>query len=289
MPISVHAHFSDVDAFAARAANSAKVTAQDAQLAAQAQLAVAMAQHLSGVSHLCTAAVHALVQEIEAGTLSAAEAVERLANAEPDDDLSAAEQSATAAETNAGGEGKAAAAHQPLAPTRARLQKEQLESNDHPYLRALRPHPTPPWSSAPPPSHSTTFDRTPRFVESMSRQERLVRDGRGPAAYNPQWQANSCYVPVTRSIGLSQAARTSALSMAAPGGATRDAPFGPPTSSMGPQVASTMRSSRLASGMSPSGVFAPPAQLSASGRPLLARPQSERRPGVGTPGPADYN
>ena len=67
--------------------------------------------------------------------------------------------------------------------------------------------------------------------------------------------------------------------------ATHAVPFVAPSSSLGPQAASTHRS--FGGAHPPTAAFAPAATISGSGRALRPRPASER--GDRTPGPGHYN
>ena len=229
-PSMVFAGFSQATALAARAGDAARVSAQEAQLTAQARLAVAMLQRLtraeSGAAHdegsddsllRSEPGADEIMSELEAGHISVEEALARFQA------LAAAAASATPTE--------AVSTHEEAPPrqaTQASLQAAYLASHKHPYARALRPHLSPEW----------TLSKTARFGDQMSAVDKHVRHMRGPAAYNPQWQADSSRRPVPRSAGMSIGARsTPGVSTAALG-----VPFCAAPSSIGPQASSAMRS-----------------------------------------------
>ena len=233
----VWSSFSDDDVtFAARADHAAPLRAQEAELTAQARLAVAMLQRLQAdernghqSDHFSRA--HDLAHEVERGNLSAADAVAQLSAekfAPPDtvDDADDAEEDVEVAGEDAED------VSPPQIFTAAFRQKAHLATHPHPYARALRPHMNPAW----------TWHNEPRFVDRASAVEKQTRGQRGPAAYAPQWQADSTRRPVPRSAFWPTAARFAPL--AADGGATgaSDAPFCAPVSSVGPQASSSHRS-----------------------------------------------
>ena len=96
---------------------------QEAQIAAQARLAVGMLQRLEG--RVNSVAVSELVQDLEAGKMSLSEVIERLQDAPPDEEP---------AEGNEDSEEKP--------PTMASLQAKHLASSEVNYRRRDRPKST---------------------------------------------------------------------------------------------------------------------------------------------------
>ena len=277
-PVSEAAAFArfatEHDAHTARANNGANVVSQEAQLAAQARLAVAMLQRLAGGGEPCSEIARVCIEGVEAGNLTIAEALTRLEAASPDD--------AEAASATEDGGGNSVA---PGGSSRASEQKEEIDTLPINYRRALRPHLNPP-------ATYKFASAVERFADRTSRQERQVFDLRGPAAYHPQWQAEASYTPVPPSVTMPTAVRfpQPSAGVGGLGSATQTAAYYMLPSSVGPQISSTMRSMPVTAASAPTSAFAPQMAISGTGRPLHRRPHSGRTVRVQSgPGPGAYN
>ena len=233
---------------------------QEAQIAAQARLAVGILQRLEG--QVNSVAVSELVHDLEAGKMSLSEVIERLQDAPPDEEP---------AEGNDDSEEKP--------PTMASLQAKHLASSEVNYRRALRPNI----------AQGKTISKGERFVEPISNIEKQVIMMRGPAAYSPNPHADSTLRPNPQRVAFMPTAKQR---LPPPGAnvqaGARGTPMYGPFSSVGAQVSSDLRSM-------PSPVIGVPKRPEPNLSPLLAartsRIESLRsgRKAAVTPGPGAYN
>ena len=190
---SPYARFSEDSAIEARTINKAGIDEQEEKLSKMAMLAVALKRQLAGES-VKNDAVEAVLREIERGELDSDAALQRLQTPAAADVETFAPGTAddAAAEPTGGEEEENKSAAAPRGAV-AQLQYLNALSNQGGVRHACHLRPTYLTTGNPSYTFTQTEDHFGRGYARPMAVERPVMDRRGPAAYNPRWQASSSY------------------------------------------------------------------------------------------------